>query len=188
MADFCRSVNSWLRILVFLVWKNSPIWEFDDSNYTTLPIATTSTVANQQDYSLPSNALDIERVEILIGGDYEVLKQLDKTEIPETAMTEFMESAGNPIYYDVIGNSLMLYPKPSTANTLKLYLARDIYAFVSTDTTKEPGVTTMFHPYCAYGAALDYSMAKNIDANKVATITAGIRLYSDMVEERWLGM
>jgi hypothetical protein len=183
LADFARSVNSWLRTLVFLVWKNSPIWEFDDSNQTTLPIATTSTVASQQDYSLPSNALDVQRVEILNNSEYQVLKQFDKTEIPQTALTEFYEVAGDPIYYDVIGNSVMLYPKPSSVTTLKLYLARDIVPFTTSSTTTEPGTTAMFHPYLAYGSALDYSIARNLDANKVATIRTGIALYENMVEE-----
>jgi hypothetical protein len=124
IADFTRSFNSWFRNLVFLVWKNSPIWEFDDSNKTTLPIATTALVASQQDYSLPTDALDVQRVECKdSSGNFQVLKQFDKTQITEEALTEFYETAGDPIYYDLVGVSLMLYPKPSTAraNALKVY-------------------------------------------------------------------
>ena len=113
-ADFIRSANSWTRKAVYLTWKNSSIWEFDDSNYTTLPIGTTTLVDSQQDYALPTNALDVQRVEVKdSSGNFQVLKQFDKTQITE-ALTEYYETAGMPVYYDVIGGSLFLYPKPAT--------------------------------------------------------------------------
>lgn len=185
IADFTRSANSWYRKLVFLIWKNTSTWEFDDSNYTTLPIATTTLVTDQQDYSLPTTALDVQRVEVLdSSGNYQVLKQFNKAEITDYALTEYYETAGMPKYYDMIGNSLFLYPKPSSsdvtlASGLKLYLARDIYAFVSTDTDKEPGIQATFHPYLAYGSAFDYALSKNMDINRVN----GLRLAITQNEE-----
>lgn len=188
IADFTRSANSWTRNAVFEMWKNSGFWEFDDSNYTTLPTATCDLVDSQQDYSMPTNALDIQRVEVLdSSGNYQLLTQLDKSLINESSMSEYYETAGMPRYYDVMGNSVLLYPKPSSGNVtttagLKLYLARDIDAFATTDTTQEPGFPAPFHPYVAYGAAFDYAVAKNLDANKISTIRLGISSYQDAIK------
>lgn len=188
VADFIRSANSWVRKAVFLSWRNSDAWEFDDSNYSTLPIATTTLVNEQADYSLPSNGLDVERVEVLdSSGNYKLLTQLDKGMV-DSAMTEYYETPGMPAYYDLVGNSLVLYPKPSAsyvtvAAGLKLYLARDIDGFTTLDTSQEPGFVPTFHPYVAYGSALDYAIAKNIDVNKVSVIKLGLNEYQSAIQD-----
>lgn len=189
IASFTRSVNSWFRKLVFLIWKNTSTWEFDDINYPTQPIATTDLAADQQDYSLPTTALDVQRVEVLdSSGNYQVLKQFNKSEIEDQALTEYYETAGMPTYYDVLGNSLFLYPKPALGSVtlssgLKLYLARDVYAFVSTDTDKEPGIQASFHPYMAYGSAFDYALASNMDLNRVNGLRLAITNYEESIKD-----
>ena len=151
-------------------------------------MATTDLVDSQQDYSMPSNALDVQRVEVLdSSGNYQLLTQLDKSLINDSSMSEFYETAGMPRYYDITGNSIMLYPKPSSGNVtttagLKLYLARDIDAFATTDTSQEPGFASIFHPYVAYGSAFDYATARNLDANKVATIRLGLLNYQEAIK------
>lgn len=189
VVDFIRSANSWLRRLVFLIWKSSAQWEWDDSNQTDLPIATTDLVADQQDYSLPSTAIDVQRVEVLDDdGNYQPLVQFDKSQVSDIALTEYYETAGLPIFYDIIGSSLFLYPKPSstdvtTTDGLKLYLARDIDAFTTTDTSQEPGIQPWFHPYISYGGAKDYAISKNLDANKVSLIDTEIVRYEVAIKE-----
>ena len=189
IADFTRSANSWLRKLVFLIWKSSTTWEFDDKNYTTLPIATTTLVAEQQDYELPTNSLDIQRVEVLDqNNNYLLVTQFDKAQIQGSALTEYYETSGTPRYYDIIGNSLFLYPKPATTGVttalgLKLYLARDIDQFVDSDTTKEPGIQLSLHPYLAYGGAMDYAIARNLDNAKAEKILLVINQYEQQIKD-----
>ena len=189
VADFTRSLNSWYRRLVFLMWKSAYGLEFDDSNFSTLPIATATMVAGQQDYTLPTTALDIQRVEVLdVSGDWQLVEAIDKADITDEALTEFEETSGLPLYYDLIGGSIMLYPKPGSGyvtltSGLKLYLTRDIDSFETTDTTKDTGIVAFFHPYLAYGPALDYTISKNMDPNRINTLRGEITKYEVAVQE-----
>lgn len=183
---YTRLFNIGYRKAVFLIWKHSNIWEFDDSNYSTLPIAYSTIVDEQQDYSIPTNALSVEGVSILdSNGDYRPLKQIDKTEVVAD-MSEHYETPGKPREYDIIGNSVMLYPKPSTDDVtatrgLKLYLHRDIDAMTTSDTTQEPGILSAFHPIIAYYIALEFAIAKNI-TNKIGIIKEGIKEYEEFIK------
>ena len=115
LADKTRNINEWYRRTASWIWESSADWEWDDSNYTTLPNATTALAAGQQDYELPSTAQKIERVEVKNSdGDYMLIAPLDKSQVNQ-AMTEFWETNGMPIYYDLVGRSVLLYPAPATA-------------------------------------------------------------------------
>src|SRR3990167_10070724 len=61
---FTRYINGWYRKTVSWIWQATGDWEWDDTNLTDLPIATTTLVASQQDYALPSTAQKILRVEV----------------------------------------------------------------------------------------------------------------------------
>lgn len=92
---------------------------------------------------------------------------MDKSEIPTTAMEEYYEDNGLPTYYDMVGRSIMLYPKPSaddvtTTDGLKLYFSRDIVAFSSSATTREPGFDNHFHPILSIGPAYDYASTRGL--------------------------
>lgn len=188
IADFTRSFNSWLRKAVFLIWRNSDSWEFDDSNYATMPVATTTLVDGQADYTMPSNALDIERVEVLnSSGDYQLIPQITKEQI-KSGMTEMFSANGMPEYYDIIGNSIILYPTPASGSVtlssgLKLYLTRDIDGADEADTSYEPGINKIFHPLISYGCAFDYAVARNMDTNKITVIKTGINEYQTAIED-----
>ena len=43
-------------------------WKYDDSNNADLPILTTNLVASQQDYTLPTELIRIDRIEVSIDG------------------------------------------------------------------------------------------------------------------------
>lgn len=187
ITDFCRSANAYNRKGVYMAWRNSRGWEFDDSNYSTLPIATTTLVDSQQDYSLPSNALDVQRAEVLDNsGRYILLHRMDKEEVKDASLTEYYNTAGLPKYYDIVGNSILLYPAPSsssvtTAAGLKLYFSRDVSSPTTPgafrDISQEPGFHIMFHPYISYGVALDYGISKNYTQEKLVNIRLGLKEY-----------
>jgi len=166
---FTRMINAWYRRVNSWIWDSTGTWEYDDSNYTDLPIATTTLVVNQQDYEIPSTAQKIDRVEILdSNGDYQLLKPFDKSEIKSSSMSEFEETAGLPDYYDLVGRSVLLYPKPAAANVtttagLKIYFTRDINEFASTATTTEPGFVNNFHRLLSLGASYDYCISYEVD-------------------------
>lgn len=146
---FTRLINVWYGRVNSWIWDSTGNWEYDDSNYTDLPIATTTLVATQADYEMPSTAQKVDRVEVLnAAGDYHVLKQIDKSEVKTLAMSEHMETAGMPTQYDLVGRSIVLHPEPAatsvtTTKGLKLYFSRDIDEFVCKSGTAD--ATTADH-------------------------------------------
>ena len=167
------SANRWVQRIAIWVWQATGTWEFDDGNQTDLPIATTTLVTNQQDYALPATALKLFRVQIKdIGGNWQHLTQIDQTEVIG-ALDEFQKTAGVPRFYDIIGNSLFLYPKPDTAQVtasagLKIFFAREATTFstpasYTTADTTEPGFSESFHDLVPLGIAYDWCLTNGPD-------------------------
>ncbi len=178
LKTFTRLINERRKRVNSLIWQSSGIWEYDDSEQTDLPIATTTIVDDQQDYELPADIQKIIRVEIKdIDGNWSLLQQIDQSQVKE-ALGEFYETAGVPLYYDLIGASLFLYPKPDTAEVtaaagLKVYFSRDVVEFNSTATTAEPGFVDNFHRMLPIGASLDYSFGYlTNDTNRINNLRA----------------
>ena len=174
VADITRLMNRWYHKVAIRIWKSSKDFEFDDSNATDLPIATTTLVDGQQDYSLPTTALAINRIEVKdSAGNWVKLSPIDQFSLPNIALEEYMKSDGLPQHYDLIGNSVFLYPKPDSGSVilsggLKIYLSSEVSEFVSTDTTKEPGFAEPFHGTLSMGVSYDYLM-KNGELQKGQT-------------------
>lgn len=193
VKDFCRSANVYYRKAAYFIWRNTVGWEFDDSNYATLPTGTTDLVNGQQDYSIPTNALSIERIEVMDSeGKYALLKRIDKSEITEEALDEHYSTNGMPVEYDLVGNSILLYPTPSTSYVtatagLKLHLSRDVsvpttpsaYRTIST----EPGFQITFHPYISYGVSYDYGISNNYTQEKMALLKIALQEYEVSISD-----
>ncbi len=171
-AEFIRLLNVRYRMADTEIWKASNEWGWDDTNQTDLPVATTTLVDSQHDYSIPSTARKVERVEVQdINGNWSLVYPIDKTQFSEEAMSEFEETNGLPTYYDMVGNSIYLYPAPdetvsSTTSSLRLYASRDIVAFSTTvnATTMaiSPGIDNHFHRYLSAGASYDWCLTKGL--------------------------
>jgi len=174
IADKTRNINSWYDTVASLIIKANANWEWDDNNKTDLPIATTSLVANQQDYNISGDSfLRILKVELKDNnGNWQALRPITLDDKRQESMTDYQKTAGTPMEYDKIGNSIFLYPKPSysQAASLKVYYQRNVTHFVSTDTTKVPGFAENFHRILSYGASLDYAIAFGM-SNKIAIFT-----------------
>lgn len=163
-ADITRRINAGLEDIVSTILNSDGTWSFDDTNYTDLPVGTTTLVNNQQDYTFDISHLEIERVEVKdIDGIWSLLTPIDKSNI-DVAMPEFEKTAGVPTYYDKQGSSLFLYPAPDTTKVtatagLKVYFKRTADLFLVTDTTKVPGFASPFHIILAYMAALPHCVS-----------------------------
>lgn len=159
-GDKLRNINFALQEVARIIWDSSGEWQYDDKNYTDFAIATTSLVNNQEDYALPNTLQKLRRIEIKdSSNNYNLLKQIDWSTIP-VATSEYFGSAGTPIYYDLVGNSVFLYPTPATGYVtlsagLKVYYDRDVYQLSATSAT--PGFAKPFHRILSYSAALDYT-------------------------------
>ena len=166
LNDVVASLNRWVQTVAAWIWQASGTWEYDDTNYSTLPWATTTLVNSQSDYALPNTVFQIKRVEVKdSGGIYFALKQIDETEI-EGSLTEWRKTAGFPTHYDVIANSLILYPPPSTSQVtasegLKIWITREVNTFTvpasyTTADTTQPGFDESFHDILPHAAAYDW--------------------------------
>lgn len=170
-ADMLISINTGYNRVGSLVLKSDDRWQWDDTNQTDLPIATTSLVSGQQDYSLASAHLTIDRVEIKnSAGAWTELQQIDQQQFKgskQIALAALFPTNGVPLLYDVSGNSVFLYPTPnySQAVSLKLYFTRGPAEFTSADVstgTKQPGFNSLFHELIPLWVAYDYAVANGL--------------------------
>lgn len=172
LASKTRDVNNAYANYFRIGFEAEGRWQLDDTNQNDYPIITDNLIANQQDYSFvtdgstPANQiLDVYRVEVKdsTGFAYELIP-IDQFDIKGQALTEFMKDAGIPKYYDKTANGLILYPKPNYNYTegLRIYYNRTPSYFLSTDTTKKPGIPDFFHEYLAYKPAYLFSLRKGL--------------------------
>ena len=171
IAQVARNVNNWYDRVVNWILKADGNWEWDDENFTsTRPIATTALVADQQDYSMAGEGiLKLIRVECQdSSGNWLRLNPFNQDQRRTVALTEYRKTSGSPREYDLLYNSIFLYPAPSYAASggLKIYYQRDFDHFTVADTLQAPGFDPLFHRILSYGAALDYAVSKTMPVRK----------------------
>ena len=165
LSDLTRNVNRWAYEAQLAMIAGNHRWQVDDTNLTTLPHLDTTLVAGQKDYTLPSGFLRLERVEVMnANGDYEKLTQIDHRDI-NGAYSEFESTDGMPQYYDLVGNSIILFPAPkaesvTVAEGLRIHILREIDIFTTADDTQELGFPEPFHRIVTWGAAYDYLISR----------------------------
>lgn len=193
LTTIASSANRAMDEVISIILGSDGRWQYDDTNYTDLPIGTTDLVINQQDYSFDPEQIDVTRVECKDpDGSWRYLMPMDQKDLNPTtyaplptgpfggytpdgsnySLTDFMSTPGTPVYYDKIANSIFLYPKPSYNSTggLKVYFQRKPSYFVSTDTTKQPGFAKHLHRIISYKVAYDYAVAKLLAGNKLQSL------------------
>lgn len=162
-----RNINNAFDKVASLIMRSDGKWEWDDNNFDTLPIGTTDLVANQVDYEVSvDDFLEILRVEIIQqNGDFLFANPISYEDRFGVAMTEWQKTPGQPMYYDKVGSSLMLYPTPNFGYVggLRVYFKRNPSYFTTSDTTKEPGFAKTFHKLLSYYAAIDYCIANSME-------------------------
>lgn len=152
-AELDASVNMYLDLFTTEILDSMDEWDFQGE------IATTDLVANQQEYVFPSDILKIKRVEV----------SYDGTNWYEAAPMDVNERGGandstsirndfttNKPYYDLMDNSVFLFPIPTAASTagIKIFYEK-LQTHLSAD-TDSPNFVRSFHKGLCYGAAKDY--------------------------------
>lgn len=169
VADLTSMVNRASEYVSSLILMADLRWRWDDSNQTDLPIATAALVASQQDYSISTAHLILERIEVKDeNGNWHLLTPFDQSRLKgdrKRALDEYLKTAGLPREYDVVGNSIFLYPKPSysQAASLKIHFARGPVAFTTADDTETPGFNTLFHDLLPLKVSYEYSALYHLD-------------------------
>ena len=179
LKSVTRRVNAALDRFFTLAFQADGRWNWDDPNYDTVPIQSINLVANTQSYNLDdftSEIINILRVEMLDSSSNNVkLRRLDRSKLGHIALTDYKTTASTPDEYDLVGEFIYLYPKPSysATNGLTIYLDRNKSAFLYTDTTKDLPVPSIFVQYICRLASLPYLVEfqkgqKNDIANQIA--------------------
>jgi len=183
-----RNINRWYDKAISLILESDGLWEWDDDNNTDLPIATSSLVADQRDYSFTGEGfLKILKVEVKnSAGNWTVLTQTDQSLRKLKPIESSTETSGTPREFDLFNETLFLYPEPSYSSSggIKIFYQRTASYFETTDTTKEPGFAKPFHRLLSYGAALDYCIAKGIE-NKIGILRTEIAALEEAIKEHY---
>lgn len=172
LATFTALSNRALDSIVNTIFEADDRWQFDDSNYTDYPVATTDLILGQRDYVLSVSHLKIIRVEIKDNtGKWIFIDPIDLKDI-SVARDEFLKSNGVPRYYDKLANSIFLYPSPDYNGlaSLRVYFQREPNYFQITDTTKKAGFATTHHRLISLKACLDFATANNL-TDKITVLT-----------------
>ena len=193
-ADLLRRINTAYEEVVGFIIGLDGLWQFDDSNYTDLPIGTATLVEGQNDYSFNSAQLEIEKVAVkYTDGKYYFLSPIDKSEESDPLETLYPTN-GLPEKYDKQGSSLFLYPAPDNGASvtlvagLKVYFKRTASVYTSAEVTtgtKKPGFASPYHMILAYKAALPYCMSYKKD--RVPLILAEIQRLEKGIKEHYGG-
>jgi hypothetical protein len=179
-------VNIALEELVGKIISSDGAWEWDDTNQTDLPVGTGTLVEGQESYSFASEYLKIKRIKVkTVNGQWILLKQIDQRELEgegQAIETYFGLTSGNPNkglpeYYDILGDSIRLYPSPTSTvvtltSGLKVEFVRTavLFSVVGTDASPStaadataPGLPSTYHVLLAYKAALPFCMTYKKD-------------------------
>lgn len=188
LYDFTARINRALDKVSGKIMSVDGRWQYDDTNYTDFPIGTTDLIANQADYTLSVTHLIIEKVVILDpSGNSLVIYPID---IQDPSIIQYLQQpptpvTGQPIKYDKKGNSLILYPTPNYSSTggLTVHFKRGPSYFAYTDTTKTPGIPSIYHRYISLEASLDYAISKQLPMKNDLAVLVGDQ--EDMVQEHY---
>lgn len=174
-ADLTLAVNRAIERVVSLIKKSDKKWQFDDSNYSDLPYATTAIVSGQQDYSLSTSHLTIERVELKLSGasQFTLLKPID---LQDKTGAWDATTTGTPIEYDKMGSTVLLLPVPNFSQdaSLRLFYSRAPLQFSyvtgqfsdgTGSVASQPGFNSLFHDLLSLWASYDYKLSHSQDTN-----------------------
>ena len=169
LYQFTNKSNRALDRFCFVAMTADGRWQWDDTNYSTMSIATTNLVANQRDYTFALDHLAIEKVLIKDeSGMWKVINPIDQNDQDEGVYLENNNRIGTPTRYDKRGDTLFLDVTPdfSVTGGIKIYFKRGPDYFEYTDTTKVPGIPSIFHGYIPLHVKTAYAIDKTMPQAK----------------------
>jgi len=170
LYQFTSKANQALDRFAFLAMTSDGRWQWDDTNYTDVSIATTNIVATQRNYTFALEHLEIEKVLVASSnGTWSVIEPMDQEDWDEKYYLENNNSrTGTPNKYDKRGDTIFLDVTPNYSGTgyLKIYFKRGPSYFTIADTTKKPGIPSVFHSYIPLHASVNYAIDKSMPIAK----------------------
>lgn len=160
IKTFTASVDEAFDDLMPLLLSYTDKGKWDDNNNTDYPIATFQLTSGQNDYSVKTDGanydilriLDVQILQSATATNYSTIQKISlNDEKALAAMQPDSTDTGIPIYWLERDNVVFLNPNPNytVAAGVKIFYERQENYFVSTDTTKAPGIPRTFHPLLA---------------------------------------
>ena len=173
-AILLRRINEAYEQVVGWLINADGTWQFDDTNYSDLPIGTQTLVASQSAYTFNDKFLQMLEVQVKDSdGNWHILTPIDQREYSDSQpLDEAFDTAGLPIYYDkVADDTIKLFPAPSAASCtlasgLKIKFKRTASVYTSAEVTtgtKVPGFASPYHYILSYMAAIPYCITYKKD-------------------------
>jgi hypothetical protein len=181
LSMFTARINSAFDDFVKMAISADGKWEWDDSNNSDFPIATTPLIANQRDYIFTVDMMEITKVAVLNAqnGVWIEIMPLDiQDQMARPYIENNLNNVGVPYFYAKTANSIILQPRPNYAASidsaglpggLKVFFKRGANYFVSNDTTKVPGFNGTFHDYLALNASEGYALDNTLEVAESLT-------------------
>jgi hypothetical protein len=150
-----------------LVKQVSSTWQADDTNHVKYPNMYFNLVSGQGDYAFTTDeqgnqVQDIYRVECMMpNGTWKLLTPVD--EMSGDSITEIEAQSGTPDSYWKTANGIFLKVKAnySQTNGIRMFFTRSPDYFLSSDTTKVPGIPNGHHKYLFWKPAFWYWLPKD---------------------------
>ncbi len=193
LATKTRDINMAFDDYQTIVTEASGTWQLDDSNHTKYPNMKFDVVSGQQDYNFTEDeqgnqVQDIYRVECKdANGVWQLLKAYDEQSEAESMSARELLS-GTPTRYYKTANGIFLDVTPNYNSTLgiRMFFTRSPSYFLTSDTTKEPGIPNAHHRYLAVKPAYWYWLPK--DSQRASLYFAELekieKMISDSVSQR----
>lgn len=174
LKEFTAEVNLALDKALAIIFRAGGKWQFDDSNHTDYPFITTGLIASQRDYTFTTDEqgnLILDVYKVMVKDENGIFYELDPVDQQnDEDMQSFYDgvnATGKPTRYDKTANGIFLdaIPSYSSAGGLKVFINREGSYFTTSDTTKMPGFSGLFHNYIPLCVSYEYAMTNQL-ANK----------------------
>ena len=168
IADAVRLFNYAFNEYTYLALTSDGGWKFDDSSNTTPPTVTYNVVAGTSEYAIATSTLMIEAVHYYNGNTWEVVKPVDRRLEGNTTLEAQYNTPGKPLYYDLDGNIITLFPTPSKSviDGLKVFISKAADHFPDTTLSNTIGIPLVHVSYLVYHSLFQLSTRTN-DQNRV---------------------
>ncbi len=192
LAQFTGMLNLAYDDALSIIFKVGGLWQYDDSNHSDYPFITTNMVLGQRDYSFTTDGqgnviLDIYKVMVKDqNGRYFEIDPVDQQS--DTDMDAFYNGdnqTGVPNRYDKTGNGIFLdlIPSYNATDGVKLFINREASYFLTSDTTKKPGIDGLCHEYLPLKASYTYARDKGL--SQVARLEKDVLLAEQKIQQRY---
>lgn len=167
LQKFTNLINRQYDKATSIIIENDGRWQHDDTSYTTEAVYLTALVSGQRQYTIDPAHVKILQIRLKDeAGNWSILRPIDFND-PEAfrfRQETTPASVGEPHWYDKRGDQIILYPTPdySQADSVEVTVQRIPNYFVYTDTTKEVGISGLFHRYLSLGASMEYAVANSL--------------------------